>query len=114
MTEHEAAGICKALGELNRIKIVRSLANGSKCASRILSELDITQPTLSHHMKFLTECGLAVTKRCGKNTVYTLCCKKLDQFKAFISELECLKNSDNDCPDDLNRDLSETETQKNK
>ena len=99
MDESEVALICKAFRDMNRIRIIKSLSKGSKCANEILSELDITQPTLSHHMKILSGCGIAVTKRDGKNTVYTLCCRRLGQFKAYIAALECVKNPLSDCPE---------------
>ena len=46
----QMAAICRALGDANRLEIVRMLADGEKCACRLLEKFDITQPTLSHHM----------------------------------------------------------------
>ena len=40
------------------MKIVDILSCGEKCACDILEHFDFTQPTLSHHMKVLMECGL--------------------------------------------------------
>ena len=42
--------ILKALGEINRLKIVDMLSSGEKCACIILESFNFTQPTLSHHM----------------------------------------------------------------
>ena len=50
--------ICKALSDTNRLEIVRMLSDGEKCGCKILDKFDITQPTLSHHMKILVDCGL--------------------------------------------------------
>ena len=50
--------ICKALGDANRLKIVKMLSDGEKCGCKLLEAFEITQPTLSHHMKILCECGL--------------------------------------------------------
>lgn len=58
MSDMDAALICKALGDANRLKIVRLLSGGEKCACKLLEAFDISQPTLSHHMKTLCECGL--------------------------------------------------------
>ena len=45
--------ICKALSDTNRLEIVRMLSDGEKCGCKILDKFNITQPTLSHHMKIL-------------------------------------------------------------
>ena len=50
MNRENVSTICKAMGDSNRLKIVESLSDGEKCACHLLEELDITQPTLSHHM----------------------------------------------------------------
>ena len=49
----DVASICKALGDSNRLQIVQMLSDGEKCACRLLEHFEITQPTLSHHMKIL-------------------------------------------------------------
>ena len=47
----ECTKILKALGEDTRMKIFEMLRGGKKCGCQILESLNITQPTLSHHMK---------------------------------------------------------------
>ena len=58
MEEQKAAALFKALGDENRIRILKLLCSGEKCACRLLEELNIRQPTLSHHMKILCDAGL--------------------------------------------------------
>ena len=65
MTTSDVALICKALGDPNRLGIVRMLSDGDKCGCRLLERFDITQPTLSHHMKILVECDPAELKQYG-------------------------------------------------
>lgn len=89
-----AAGICKALGDINRLKIIKFLTNGEKCACEILEMLEITQPTLSHHMKILCECGLVSAKKDGKWSYYTLNCDKFSKFKDFIESFSCICQKD--------------------
>ena len=50
--------ICKALSDTKRLEIVQILSDGEKCGCKILDKFNITQPTLSHHMKILVDCGL--------------------------------------------------------
>ena len=66
MNEMDIALICKALGDANRLKIVKMLSDGEKCGCKLLESFEITQPTLSHHMKILCECGLVETRKEGK------------------------------------------------
>ena len=50
--------IFKAFCDENRIKILKQLLTGEKCACVLLDNLHITQPTLSHHMKTLCDSGI--------------------------------------------------------
>ena len=58
--------LCKALGDANRLQIVQLLTQGEMCACKLLEYFQITQPTLSHHMKVLTECGLVTSRKDGR------------------------------------------------
>ena len=89
MNEIDVALICKALGDSNRLKIVRMLSDGEKCACKLLETFEITQPTLSHHMKILCDCGLVNTQKVGKWSHYSLSCETLTAFKSFIGGLSC-------------------------
>lgn len=91
MQSMEVALICKALGDANRLEIVRMLSDGEKCGCKLLERFQITQPTLSHHMKILVGCGLVNDRREGKWHYYSLNCETLAGFKMFIEGLECCK-----------------------
>jgi len=97
MNAMDVALICRALGDSNRLRIVEELSDGEKCACKLLEKFEITQPTLSHHMKILCECGLVNVRKDGKWCHYSLNCIVLSQFKAFIEALECCKNNDGSC-----------------
>ena len=97
MNEIDVALICKALGDSNRLKIVEMLSDGEKCGCKLLEAFNITQPTLSHHMKVLCDCGLVVTRKEGKWSHYSLCCETLKAFKGYISALQCCKEGGCDC-----------------
>lgn len=68
----ETSKILKALGDPNRLKIIDILSCGEECACTILEHFDFTQPTLSHHMKILMECGLVASRKEGTWIKYTL------------------------------------------
>ena len=94
MNEIDVALICKALGDSNRLKIIKMLSDGEKCACKLLEAFEITQPTLSHHMKMLNECGLVTSRKEGKWSYYTLSCQTLSLFKDFLNSLECCTGGD--------------------
>lgn len=57
------ASIFKAFCDENRIRILKMLRGGEKCACRLLEALAVTQPTLSHHMKILCDSGIVVNEK---------------------------------------------------
>ena len=90
----EYAPIFKALSDETRLKIVDMLSCGEMCACDILTEFHISQPTLSYHMKILSESGLVFSKRDGAWMKYTLNPEKSNMVISFLSEL--IKEKD-DC-----------------
>jgi len=71
-TYENDAKIFKALSDSNRLKILNMLSCGEKCACDILEFFDFTQPTLSHHMKVLIDCGLVKCRKDGVWSHYSL------------------------------------------
>jgi len=68
----ENARVFKAFCDENRLMILEMLQSGEKCACVLLERLDITQPTLSHHMKILVESGIVTSRKEGKWTHYSI------------------------------------------
>lgn len=66
------AKIFKALADSNRLKIIDMLSCGEKCACDLLECFNFTQPTLSHHMKVLMDCGLVKCRKDGIWSHYSL------------------------------------------
>ncbi len=85
MNTVDIAVICKALGDSNRLQIVQMLSGGEKCGCKLLEAFDITQPTLSHHMKILCDCGLVNDRKEGKWHHYSINGKVWKEFNDFIS-----------------------------
>ena len=96
MNTIDVALVCKALGDSNRLQIVQMLSDGEKCGCKLLEKFKITQPTLSHHMKILSECSLVATRKEGKWSHYSLNCETLNDFKIFIDHLSC-RSKEGDC-----------------
>jgi ArsR family transcriptional regulator len=80
----DSALIFKALSDETRLKIVDMLSCEEMCACNILESFNITQPTLSYHMKILTECGLVNARKDGAWTKYSLNQELIEATKIFI------------------------------
>ena len=89
MDADQISSLCKALGEPNRLKIVQMLSDREQCACVMLEKFNITQPTLSHHMKILCDCGLVSVRKDGKWSYYSLNRRTLEVFTDFIESLDC-------------------------
>lgn len=68
----EIAKIFKALDDSKRIFILKMIQDGEKCACDILEKMQITQPTLSHHMKILCDSGIVKCRKEGKWMHYSI------------------------------------------
>lgn len=69
---NELAMIFKALSDPNRLMILDYLKDGERCACVILEQLQITQSTLSYHMKQLTDSNIVCARKEGKWMHYSL------------------------------------------
>ena len=81
------AKIIKALSDSNRLKIIDILSCGEKCACDILEHFHFTQPTLSHHMKVLMECGIVECRKDGLWSYYSLNSSNCNKLILFIMNL---------------------------
>ena len=65
--------LLSALADPVRLSIVRQLAAADDvCACDFTECCDVSQPTISHHLKVLREAGVVVSQRQGTNIVYSL------------------------------------------
>jgi ArsR family transcriptional regulator len=86
--------ILKALADETRLKIIDMLSCGEMCACDILDFFNITQPTLSYHMKILTDCEIVNSRKDGSWMKYSL---NLPKFKAFEEFVKDISEDTNDC-----------------
>ncbi len=83
----ENAKVIKALSDSNRLKIIDILSCRERCACDILEHFDFSQPTLSHHMKVLMECGLVVCRKEGQWSYYSLNSTNCNKLMLFLMNL---------------------------
>lgn len=89
----DGAQIFRALGDPRRAMIVDMLSCGELCACKILEEFELSQPTLSHHMKLLCACGLVKARNEGKWTHYSLNEEGIAKAKQFLSDITLSKEN---------------------
>ena len=89
----EYAQFFKVLSDPNRLMIIDMLSCGELCACVILEKFNITQPTLSHHMKSLRESELVIGRKEGKWMYYSLSEKTVQTCKNILSDLTSFKES---------------------
>lgn len=89
--EHAArlAAVFKALADPTRVRVLAHVAaspEGTVCACHLPESLGISQPTLSHHLKRLTEAGLVTREQRGRWAHYTAVPAALDAARAFLAD----------------------------
>jgi ArsR family transcriptional regulator, arsenate/arsenite/antimonite-responsive transcriptional repressor len=58
----------KALGDATRFRMMQEIADaGELSCGQVAALFDISQPTISHHLKILTDAGILVTRNEGKH-----------------------------------------------
>jgi ArsR family transcriptional regulator len=62
----------KALADETRQKIMKLVCCRWLSVNEIVAELDVAQPTVSHHLSILKNAGLVNVRREGKQVLYTL------------------------------------------
>jgi ArsR family transcriptional regulator len=77
LSDDEAAAtaqLFKALGDPARVKILNLLVQGGEgaCVCDLTETLGLSQPTVSHHLKKLTDAGLLQRRRIGTSACFTL------------------------------------------
>jgi ArsR family transcriptional regulator len=80
------AEIAKALGDPIRLQLVDVLRKhaGKVCVVELLPLFDISQPTLSHHLKKLRDAGIVDSERRGLWAYYYVRTEALEPLAAWL------------------------------
>lgn len=78
----------KALSDETRLRIFSMLSNEELCACDILANVDITQPTLSYHMKILIDSKLVHGRKDGSWMRYTLNGEKIEEMQQLLENIK--------------------------
>jgi ArsR family transcriptional regulator len=82
------AQVFKALGDPVRLRLVSLIgahAGGEVCVCDLTDAFELSQPTISHHLKVLREAGIITSERRGTWVYYRLEPAALDRMAALLS-----------------------------
>lgn len=77
--------VLKALADETRLSILHMLQDGELCACKIQERFDISQPTLSYHMKILSQSGLVKSRKDGLWMRYSLIADNFREARDLLS-----------------------------
>jgi len=89
--EASAAGLAqvfKALGDPVRLRLVSLIGareGGEVCVCDLTAAFDLTQPTISHHLKVLRDAGIIDSERRGTWVYYRLVPAALERMAALLA-----------------------------
>lgn len=84
----------KAISSPIRLEILNLLSCGELCACDLLEHFQITQPTLSHHMKSLQENGLITLRKDGNRHYYRL---HQSGYNILLEQLQSIGTAKDTC-----------------
>ncbi|MGN8072687.1 helix-turn-helix transcriptional regulator [Mucilaginibacter sp. SG564] len=82
--------ISRALSDINRIAILQEFKKKKDClyCAEVNDLLDLTQPSVSHHLKQLVDAELLLPQKEGRNLKYVLNLEVLDDYIACLNKLK--------------------------
>ncbi|MER6129406.1 metalloregulator ArsR/SmtB family transcription factor [Streptomyces sp. NPDC001795] len=84
----ELAKVFKALGDPVRLRLLSMIASrgegGEVCVCELTPAFDLSQPTISHHLKLLRQAGLIDCERRGTWVYYWVLPGALDRLAVFL------------------------------
>lgn len=87
----ELAHMFKAIGDPVRLRLLSLIAGhegGEACVCDISGSFDVSQPTISHHLKVLREAGLLTSERRGTWVYYRIVPAALQQLSIVLGTTE--------------------------
>jgi DNA-binding transcriptional ArsR family regulator len=99
------ADVFNAIGDANRRDILDTLTAGEKPVGAIVSDLSMTQPQVSKHLRVLSEVGLVSCRADGRHRLYRLEPAPLRPMHDWLSKFERTWNERLDRMDDYLHEL---------
>src|SRR5450432_1869219 len=78
--------VFQAIADPTRREIIQMIASHSLNLNAIAEKFDVSRPAISQHIKILTECGLIVIKKQGRERYCEAKLQKLDEVSAWAEQ----------------------------
>jgi DNA-binding transcriptional ArsR family regulator len=101
--------VFNAVAETHRRAILDELIAGEKAVGTIVSDLSLSQPQVSKHLRVLSEVGLVRCRAEGRRRLYSLEPARLRPFHDWLAKYEQAWNERMDRMDDYLKELQEKE-----
>jgi len=90
MNAKRAEKIAKALADPHRLAIIKEIKKQRDClyCVDIGDVIDLAQPSISHHLKILTDVEIVTAEKEGRNVKYKLNNSVLDGYIIFLESLK--------------------------
>lgn len=85
-----AADVFNAIAEPPRRAILDLLVGGEKAVGEIVSDLSLSQPQVSKHLRVLSEVGLVSSRPDGRRRLYSLEPQRLQPFHDWLAKYDRL------------------------
>src|SRR5436189_4046292 len=103
--------VFNAIAETRRREILDTLITGEKAVGAIVTDLSLSQPQVSKHLRVLSEVGLVTSRAEGRRRLYRLEPARLQPFHDWLAKYEQALNERMDRLDDYLKDLQQKEPQ---
>jgi DNA-binding transcriptional ArsR family regulator len=103
--------VFNAIAEADRREILDALMTGEKAVGTIVSELSMSQPQVSKHLRVLSEVGLVTCRAEGRHRLYRMEPGRLRPLHDWLAKYERAWNDRLDRVDDYLKELQQGERQ---
>jgi DNA-binding transcriptional ArsR family regulator len=99
------ADVFNAVAEAHRRDILDVLHTGEKSVGAIVTDLSLSQPQVSKHLRVLSEVGLVTSRADGRRRLYRVEPVRLQPFHEWLAKYEQALNERLDRVDDYLKEL---------
>ena len=99
--------VFNAIGDAHRREILDTLIAGEKAVGTIVTDISISQPQVSKHLRVLSEVGLVSCRAEGRRRLYRLEPERLRPFHDWLANYEQAWNDRLDRMDEYLKDLQQ-------
>ncbi len=101
------ADVFNAVAEGRRREILDALITGEKAVGTLVTDLSMSQPQVSKHLRVLSEVGLVSCRVDGRRRLYSLEPMRLRPFHEWLAKYERAMNARLDRIDDYLKELQQ-------